>query len=243
MSRRNRFALGALFALAVTYGITACGGDDDASVVVVLDDPTLAITALQPVGGPRWEPGSGTCVEVGRDPKQTIALLAATNYRLRPAGTCGSFSQCGTVRVRLDPSGDTEALRVESSSATVEIPFDTIALGSHTFRLELIDKNGNNVIDKVDDSSTYKLPLVTEVTLDVTAAGDCGGTVADGGDASTDADIDASTDGGEDASDAGSDATEAGDDADTGASDAQSDASEGGSNDASADGPKDAPTG
>lgn len=241
MNGRTRFSLGALAALSATYAITACGGDDS-SVVVVLADPTLAITALQPVGGPRWEPGSGSCVEVGRDPKQTIALLAASNFSLRPSGTCGSLSQCGSVRVRLDPSGDTEALRVDSSSSTVEIPFETVALGTHTFRLELLDKNGNNVIDKMEDSSTYKSALVTEVTLDVTAAGDCGGNAGDAGDAGSDASE-------EDASDAGSDApddvTEAGDDASdaSDASDDASDSGEAGPSDASPDAPKDAPTG
>lgn len=243
MRRRTRFTLGALCALAVTYGITACGGDDDDPVVVIPDDPTLAISAIQPVGGPRWEPGSGSCVEVGRDPKQTIAVLMATNFKLRPPGTCGSLQNCGMLRVRIDPSGDTETLRIESASSTVEVPFEGLELGSHTFRVELLNASGIEVNDRVKDSSTYGSPLVTEVTLDVTAAGDCGGSVTDGGDAATDADTDASTDGGQDASDAGSDATEAGDDADTDASDGESDASEGGTNDASTDAPNDAPTG
>lgn len=231
----KRIVLGALLALGTTYGITACGGDDDSPVVLVLPDPTLALVAIQPVGGPRWEPGGGTCVEIGHDPGQTIAVLVATNYKLRPPGACGSTSQCGSLLLRLDPSGDTEALRIQSPSSTIEVPFESLALGTHTFRVELLGATGKNVIDKLDDSATYKQPLVTEVTLDVTAVGDCNPSVTDAGDASTDAETDASTDAG----DAGAEA-EAGDDADIDANtDAETDASEDASSDAETDAPND----
>jgi hypothetical protein len=232
---RPKHVFGALLGLALPVVMLACGGDDSSPVIIASAPPTLALKAIQPVGGPRWEPGGPSCVEVGQDPKQTVAVVAdIANFKLRPPGACGSASVCGQAVLRLDPVGETEAVRVSAAAETMELAFDEIPLGTHTFRVELVKQSGANVIDKEAGA-----PLAVEVTLDVVAPGECEGVIPDGG---TDASEDGGSDASEDGGDAGGDASDAGEDVSAGdASDAAEEADApisdaGGSADADANG-------
>jgi len=222
-----RILLGAALVGGTVAALSACSSDSSSGTTIPQPPPSMTIAAIQSVGGPRWEPGQAACVEIGRDPAQTLAvILDVENFSLRPPGACGSLRQCGRALLRVDPAGDGEAIRIEAPKATLEVSFDGVALGSHTFRAELRDQRGDPVENKEAGAV-----LFSEVTLEVKDVGGCGGTIPDAGsdadtdaasDASSDADIDAASDA---SSDADTDAsTDAGSDADA-ATDAASAAS------------------
>lgn len=197
MSRLRLLAAG--LALSASFALfSGCGDDDDGSTARALDPTELWIVAIQGVEGPRWEPGAEACVEIGADPKQTVAVTIGTkNFTFRPPGACGSLPQCGRAVLRLDPDGDAQGLRVEAAQAVIEASFDGIEPGSHLFRVELIDDKGRPI-----KSAEAGATLFSQVELDVKTPGGCTGTLPDAG---PDADPDASDGGLEDASDGSSD--------------------------------------
>jgi multidrug efflux pump subunit AcrA (membrane-fusion protein) len=207
--RRSHLLL-AFSAALLSVAIVACG-DDEATTTSKQDPPGLSLVAVEGVGGPRWEPGKDGCIELGRDAAQTVVVnVAVSSFVLRPPGTCGSARQCGTVLLRIDPSADTEALSVSAAQASVAASFAKLGAGSHTFRAELRDADGDPVVDPEAGATLH-----AEVTLEVKAPGGCGGGADAGSDADPDADNDAGLDADNDAGlDATSDAsTEAGSDA------------------------------
>ncbi|MBK8994880.1 MAG: hypothetical protein IPM35_03895 [Myxococcales bacterium] len=206
--------------LCLALGAFGCG-DDETTPPAPLPPPVVSIVSVQSVGGPIWKPGDAPCVELGQDADQTVVVsIDMTNsegeatFTLRPPGTCGSERQCGTALLRVDPSGESEALSVPAAQKNLAAKLATLGAGSHTFRVELREADGDPVLDK-----QTKETLFDEATLEVKAPGGCGGASDAGSDAASDAGSDAASDAGSDAaSDAGSDA---GSDA---ASDAASDA-------------------
>lgn len=202
------FAVG--LGLSAALLVTACGDDDETTPPDPPPPPTLSIVAVQGVGGPRWQPSDPGCVELGHDTDQTVVVtIAVTDFALRPPGTCGSARVCGTAVLRVDPSGSGEALAVQAAQTALEAKLGALGAGSHTFRIELRDRDGAPVLDKETQAS-----LFAEATLEVKPVGGCGG--PDGGaDAGPDADAEADTGADADASaDAESDAGDAGDAAD-----------------------------
>lgn len=208
------FAVG--LGLSAALLVTACGDDDETTPPDPPPPPTLSIVAVQGVGGPRWQPSDPGCVELGHDTDQTVVVtIAVTDFALRPPGTCGSARVCGTAVLRVDPSGSGEALVVQAAQTALEAKLGALGAGSHTFRVELRDRDGAPVLDEETQA-----PLAAEATLEVKPVGGCGG--LDGGadagpdaDAESDAEADASADTGADTgADAESDAGDAGDAAD-----------------------------
>lgn len=202
------FAVG--LGLSAALLVTACGDDDETTPPDPPPPPTLSIVAVQGVGGPRWQPSDPGCVELGHDTDQTVVVtIAVTDFALRPPGTCGSARVCGTAVLRVDPSGSGEALVVQAAQTALEAKLGALGAGSHTFRVELRDRDGAPVLDEETQA-----PLAAEATLAVKPVGGCGG--LDGGaDAGPDADAEADTGADADASaDAESDAGDAGDAAD-----------------------------
>jgi hypothetical protein len=233
--KRRAVVAGALLAVIGALWSQGCGSSDSGTPPGPPPPATLSITSIQGVGSPAWLPGSGSCVEVGRDATQTVVVSVSAAvadgsgaaYALRPPGACGSVQSCGTVILRIDPSGDTEAVRVRAAQSAIAVAFGGLSRGSHTFRAELVNAAGNPVRAPEGGVGVY-----SEVTLDVTDPGGCSGDAgSDAGDAGQDA-----SDAASDASDAGSDASDASD------ADAGPDASDGGpdASDATADGPDDA---
>ncbi|MBE7480519.1 MAG: hypothetical protein HS104_11120 [Polyangiaceae bacterium] len=206
--------------LCLALGAFGCG-DDETTPPAPLPPPVVSIVSVQSVGGPSWKPGDAPCVELGQDADQTVVVsIDMTNsegeatFTLRPPGTCGSERQCGTALLRVDPSGEGEALRVSGAQTSLAAKLATLGTGTRIFRVELREADGDPVLDK-----QTKETLFDEATLEVKAPGGCGGASDAGSDAASDAGSDAASDAGSDAaSDAGSDA---GSDA---ASDAASDA-------------------
>lgn len=196
---RTLLPMGVGLALAVAFATSACGDDDETAAPAPLPPPTLSIVSVQGVGGPLWEPGKDPCVELGLDADQSVVVsFVATDFVLRPPGTCGSARQCGTALLRVDPSGDSDAQHVQAAQTSITAKLAELGAGSHTFRVELRDKNGEPVPDAEAGGT-----LASEVTLEVKAPGGCSGV--------TDAGSDAATDAGSDAGDAASDASDGGD--------------------------------
>ncbi len=198
----------ALVALAVCGAAAVnCGGDDESNPPAPPTPPTLKITSLTAGGGPQWKPGDADgCVERGRDDKGTVVLaVALTDFILRPPNTC-AVSACGQLRLRIDPSGDTETVRIDAAQTAVDVPMADLPDGPHVLRAELYFNSGKPALD------ANKNPVADEVSIDLKPVGGCGGATDAGADAAsdggteggTDAATDAASDG---ATDAGSDAT------------------------------------
>lgn len=60
------------------------------------DAPSLAIA---------WPP-AGAEIPLGADPEGRIGVVVSSNFRLKPAGTCGDDPRCGHIHMRIDPEGD-----------------------------------------------------------------------------------------------------------------------------------------
>ena len=180
-------------ALSLASLLLAGCSSDDTTVAAPVTPPTVALSSITSAGG-RTE-GNGSCLEVGRDPAKTVVVNASLSegFSLRPPGTCGGLQLCGRLRFRLDPSGDSEALKVEAAQSAVQVPLENVTLGSHVFQLELLNDAGQITLDPT------KSPNVVSVTLDVKDPGGCGGAVDAGSDAAQDAGTDAAADAAEDA--------------------------------------------
>jgi hypothetical protein len=81
---RIRSAL--LFALA-TWACAASGQDAA---------PNLQIT---------W-PAEGAVLPLGGDAERSVGVVVQSNFKLLPAGQCGSDKRCGHIHMKIDPEGD-----------------------------------------------------------------------------------------------------------------------------------------
>ena len=61
------------------------------------DAPTLKIT---------WPP-EGATIPLAAGGERSIGVVTESNFKLKPAGTCGSDTRCGHVHMKIDPDGDT----------------------------------------------------------------------------------------------------------------------------------------
>ena len=52
-----------------------------------------------------WPP-AGAEIPLGDDPEGQIGVVVASNFALKPAGSCGDDPRCGHVHMRIDPDGD-----------------------------------------------------------------------------------------------------------------------------------------
>lgn len=60
------------------------------------DAPTLRIV---------WPP-EGAVLPLSGDPDAPIGVVAESNFRLAPAGSCGDDPRCGHLHMKIDPDGD-----------------------------------------------------------------------------------------------------------------------------------------
>ena len=51
-------------------------------------------------------PMAGMVIELGPDAEKAIGIVVKSNFRLRPAGQCGSDKRCGHIHMKIDPQGD-----------------------------------------------------------------------------------------------------------------------------------------
>lgn len=52
-----------------------------------------------------WPPAQAT-VALGTDPERAIGVVVRSNFKLLPAGQCGSDRRCGHIHLKIDPQGD-----------------------------------------------------------------------------------------------------------------------------------------
>ncbi|WP_295049083.1 hypothetical protein [uncultured Paracoccus sp.] len=79
-----------LHAIAVAVPVF-CG-----ATAMAEDAPSLGIV---------W-PQEGMVVPIGADAEGVIGVVVHSNFRLAPAGTCGSDPNCGHVHMKIDPEGN-----------------------------------------------------------------------------------------------------------------------------------------
>jgi hypothetical protein len=76
-----------LFLAAITLTCTAQADDSAATLRIV------------------WPP-EGAVVPLGADAERSIGVVVQSNFKLLPAGQCGSDPRCGHVHMKIDPEGD-----------------------------------------------------------------------------------------------------------------------------------------
>lgn len=52
-----------------------------------------------------WPP-AGATVPLGAGDARSVGVLVQSNYKLMPAGQCGSDRRCGHIHMKIDPQGD-----------------------------------------------------------------------------------------------------------------------------------------
>lgn len=52
-----------------------------------------------------WPP-EGAAVQLGTDPERAVGVVVQSNFKLLPAGQCGSDTRCGHIHMKIDPEGD-----------------------------------------------------------------------------------------------------------------------------------------
>lgn len=68
-----------------------------------------ACTALAQESTPTLQivwPPEGAMVQLGTDPERAIGVVVQSNFKLLPAGQCGSDPRCGHIHMKIDPEGD-----------------------------------------------------------------------------------------------------------------------------------------
>lgn len=80
----------ALPVLAVTFSVLF------GATAMAEDAPSLRIL---------W-PQEGMVVPIGNDAEGVIGVVVDSNFRLAPAGSCGSDPNCGHVHMKIDPEGN-----------------------------------------------------------------------------------------------------------------------------------------
>jgi hypothetical protein len=128
--------------------------------------PILSIDALRPAGGPEVpKPTDGVCVELGRDPEQTITVVmfdknkgqiplltpataAQQSFTLLPPFACVGTPGCGYLLLTVDPAGP-RPLVVASASISIDVPMARLRrpLDDHEFVVELRNSDGTSVKD------------------------------------------------------------------------------------------------
>ena len=94
ISRKTSTVLrSSLLAALLTAALMPMGFAADAADA----EPTLSI---------QWPPADSS-ITLGQDQERAIGVVVSSNFRLKPAGQCGSDKRCGHVHLKIDPDGDT----------------------------------------------------------------------------------------------------------------------------------------
>lgn len=67
-----------------------------AAAALAEDAPTLAIV---------WPPAE-TTIQIGADPAGAVGVVVASNFALKPAGSCNGDPRCGHIHLKIDPDGE-----------------------------------------------------------------------------------------------------------------------------------------
>lgn len=52
-----------------------------------------------------WPP-EGAVIPLGADAERSVGVVVQSNFKLLPAGQCGTDKRCGHVHMKIDPEGD-----------------------------------------------------------------------------------------------------------------------------------------
>ncbi|MDQ0589206.1 hypothetical protein [Variovorax paradoxus] len=52
-----------------------------------------------------WPP-EGAVIPLGGDAERSVGVVVQSNFKLLPAGQCGSDTRCGHIHMKIDPEGD-----------------------------------------------------------------------------------------------------------------------------------------
>lgn len=78
------------------------------SVLLILSMPALPVLARAqeaPSLQITW-PAPGAEIPLGHDTERAIGVVVRSNFKLLPAGQCGSDARCGHIHLKIDPQGD-----------------------------------------------------------------------------------------------------------------------------------------
>ncbi|MBS7780077.1 hypothetical protein KHY18_18905 [Acidovorax sp. CCYZU-2555] len=102
-----------------------------------------------------WPP-AGATVPLGTDPERAIGVLVHSNFKLLPAGQCGSDKRCGHIHMKIDPQGDTcnlpgrpyNSMNSDFGGPLVKAHFGacTVATGEHVIGVLLADDHHQPVL-------------------------------------------------------------------------------------------------
>ena len=92
---RNRMT--AIFAAALLPTLTA---------LVTVASPLTSAAQDAPALRVAWPP-EGATLPLGQGGERAIGVVVESNFKLKPAGQCGSDPRCGHVHMKIDPNGDT----------------------------------------------------------------------------------------------------------------------------------------
>lgn len=72
----------------------------------MLSSTALAALAQEPPSLQISWPPEGAVIQLGSDAERTIGVVVRSNFKILPAGQCGSDPRCGHVHLKIDPQAD-----------------------------------------------------------------------------------------------------------------------------------------
>lgn len=102
-----------------------------------------------------WPP-SDASVPLGTDPERAIGVLVRSNFKLLPAGQCGSDPRCGHIHMKIDPQGDScnlpgrpyNSMNSDFGGPLIKAHFGacSVATGEHVIGVLLADDHHQPVL-------------------------------------------------------------------------------------------------
>jgi len=115
-----------------------------------------------------WPP-EGAVIPLGQDPERSVGVVVRSNFKLRPAGQCGSDARCGHIHLKVDPEGDScnlpgrpyNSMNSDFGGDLVKARFGPCpsATGKHVIGVLLADDRHQPVL--VDGKPVTRLVTVT----------------------------------------------------------------------------------
>lgn len=128
-------------------------------VAAQAEPPTLQIV---------WPP-AGATVPLGADAERAIGVRVRSNFKLLPAGQCGSDKRCGHIHMKIDPQGDScnlpgrpyNSMNSDFGGPLIQANFGACAVptGEHVIGVLLADDHHQPVL--VDGKPVTALVPVT----------------------------------------------------------------------------------
>jgi hypothetical protein len=178
-SRGNRWCsrFERVTSLWLAAAVCACGDDEASENAEPPEPPEIRIASITASGNQRWLEGQP--LQVGCD----LTLVVEIGGRLddwifsAPGGCTGSV-QCGFVALRINPSGDTEALEARSATPFISVDLEPLAAvsGRHQLQAELRRTDGSPfLVEEQPVSHRLEVELVEPSGCEPPGMGGAGG--------------------------------------------------------------------